>query len=114
MIQRLAIALLVFASAPLAAGAMTPDQIASAPRVYNGQHVEVTGRVTHVHPLHLRNGTTYVRFSVCATRCIHAVVSGAAALTEGETITVHGTYYGWKNLGTYTVRNGVEIDPGSL
>ncbi len=114
MIKRFAMVLLVLMSVPLAAAAMTPDQIASSPRAYNGQHVEVTGRVTHLRALHLRNGTTYVRFSLCATRCIHAVVSGATALTEGETITVHGTYYGWKNFGTYMVHNGVAVDAGSL
>ena len=114
MVKRFAIVLLVLASSPLAARAMTPDQIISASRSYEGRPVEVTGRVTHLRARRVPNGTTYVRFLLCATRCIEAVASGVSRLTEGETITVHGTYYGWRNFSTYTVHNGIVVDPGSL
>ncbi|HTU69099.1 MAG TPA: hypothetical protein VMF11_02170 [Candidatus Baltobacteraceae bacterium] len=114
MIKRFAIALFVLTSVPLAARAITPDQIASASRMYNGQHVDVTGRVMHVRARRLPSGAAYERFSLCATRCIQAVVSGVPALTEGQTITLHGTFYTWKNLGGYLLIRGVEVDAGSL
>lgn len=114
MIQRFAIVLLVLACTPLAAAAMTPDQIASAPRSFNGQRVEVTGRVTHLRVERLRNGSTYSSFSLCATRCVQAVVSGAPAVADGQTVTVRGTYYGWKTFGSHTVRRAIEVDTGSL
>jgi len=107
--------LLVLASCPLAARATTtPDQIASAPRSYNGQHVEVSGRVTRLRVQRLPNGTTYVRFFLCATRCVRAMFFGASAITEGQTITVHGTYYGLKDKSGYPVYHAIEVDAGSL
>ncbi|HTV92223.1 MAG TPA: hypothetical protein VMG98_05865 [Verrucomicrobiae bacterium] len=114
MMQKFGIALLVLTSLPLAAGAMTPDQIASAPHAYNRQHIDVTGRVEHVRVERLPNGTQYESFSICATRCVQAVVVGAPAVTQGQTITVRGTYYGWKTFGTYTVRHAIQVDAGSL
>ena len=114
MMQRFAIALLMLASVPLAAAATTPDQIASAPHTYNAQRVEVTGRVTHLRVERLRNGTAYSSFSLCATRCVRAVVAGAPAIAEGQTLTIHGTYYGWKTFGAYTVRRAIAVDAGSL
>jgi hypothetical protein len=114
MNKRFAIALLMLASVPLVAAAMTPDQIASTPHTYNGQRVEVTGRVMHLRVERLRNGTAYSSFSLCAARCVRAVVSGAPAIADGQTLTVRGTYYGLKTFGAYTLRRAIAVDAGSL
>jgi len=114
MIRKFAAVLLVLTSAPLAAYAMTPDQIATAPHSYNRQHVDVRGRVTHLRVQRLANGASYESFSLCASRCVQAVVVGAPTIVEGRTITVQGIYYGWKSFGAYTLRHAIEVDPGSL
>src|SRR5580700_1515359 len=113
MAKRFAILLLALVLCPLAARATTPDQIASAPRSFNGQRVEVTGRVAQLRTQRLPNGTSYLRFSLCAARCVHAIFLGASAITDGQTITVRGTYYGWKDLGSYTIRRAIDVDPGT-
>ncbi|MGD0968547.1 MAG: hypothetical protein ABR949_09700 [Candidatus Aquilonibacter sp.] len=114
MAKRFVILLFALVLCPLAARAMTPDQIASAPRSFNAQHVEVTGRVAKLRTQRLPNGTSYLRFSLCAARCVQAIFFGASAITDGQTITVHGTYYGWKDLGSYTIRHAIDVDLGSL
>jgi hypothetical protein len=90
MAKRFVILLFALVLCPLAARAMTPDQIASAPRSFNAQHVEVTGRVAKLRTQRLPNGTSYLRFSLCAARCVQAIFFGASAITDGQTITVHG------------------------
>lgn len=109
-----AIVLAVLVSVPLVARAVTPDQIDATPRLYNGQHVQVTGRVTDIQVERLSNGKAYTLFSLCATGCVGAFVVGAPALVAGQMITVHGTYYGLRNRGAYTIRHAVEVDAGSL
>src|SRR5580658_10962029 len=47
---------------PLATRAATTTQILASPRNYDGQHVEVTGRIWHPRIVTEANGATYVRF----------------------------------------------------
>jgi hypothetical protein len=105
---------LVLAILPLRASAATTDAIFAAPRAYDGQHVEVTGRVEHLHALRLSNGQPYLQFSICSAHCLFVFAPGSAPIIGGQTITIRGTYYNRKNVGGYVVRRGIAVDPAAL
>ena len=98
---------------PLATRAATTTQILASPRNYDGQHVEVTGRIWHPRIVTEANGATYVRFILCYGRCVRVFASGRPSLISGATITLRGTYFLRTNIGGRNVVNVIEADPGS-
>jgi hypothetical protein len=99
---------------PLATRAATTTQILASPRNYDGQHVEVTGRIWHPRIVTEANGATFVRFMLCYGRCVRVFASGRPSLISGATITLRGTYFLRTNIGGRNVVNVIEADPGSL
>ena len=108
------IALGVFLISPIVALATTIDQILATPNAYDGQHVDVRGKVADLRAKVSHKGNAYVTFSLCSDRCIHVFAFGAPSIKDGQTITVRGTFAAVKQTGGYTFRNEIDADDGSL
>jgi hypothetical protein len=59
-------------------------------------------------------GNPYVTFSLCSNQCIHVFAFGTASISDGPTITVHGTNEGVKRVSGYTFYNEIDADDGTL
>lgn len=117
MFKRFAIPAATFvllAALPAAGSAATIAQILSSPSTYDGQHVDVRGSVEHLAQKVSHKGNPYVTFSLCSSQCIHVFGFGSPNLSDGQTITVHGTFAAVKHVSSYTFYNEVDADDGSL
>ena len=117
MFRRFAIpaALFVFSAVLPATGfAATIGQILGSPSSYDGSHVDVRGTVEHLEQKLSHKGNPYVTFSLCSGQCIHVFGFGTPGISDGQTITVHGTYKAVKHVSGYTFYNEVDADDGSL
>jgi hypothetical protein len=117
MFKRFALATTAFgllAVLPAASSAATIAQILVSPSGYDGQHVDVRGTVEHLEQKVSHRGNPYVTFSLCSTQCIHVFGFGTPSLSDGQTITVHGTYERVKHTSGYTFYNEIDADDGSL
>jgi hypothetical protein len=101
---------------PLNASAATAtiEQILAHPANFDQQHVEVSGAVSGIRTKVSHRGNAYVTFSLCSAGCIHVFAFGSPTLHDGQQLTVHGTYYAVKHQGSYTFRNEIDADDGSL
>ena len=110
--------ILIFAAVamlfPIVASATTIAQVLASPSSYDGQHVDVTGRVSGLRSKTSHRGNAYVTFSLCSDRCVHVFAFGTPNISDGQTITVHGTFAAVKHVGEYTFYNEVDADDGSL
>lgn len=117
MFKRFAVpaaAFVLFAALPAASCAATIAQILSGSSSYDGQHVEVRGTVEHLEQNVSHKGNPYVTFSLCSSQCIHVFAFGSPSLSDGQTITVHGTFAAVKHVSSYTFYNEIDADEGSL
>ena len=96
------------------AGGMTVTQILGSPSTYDGQHVDVAGKISHLEQKTSHKGNPYVTFSLCSGQCIHVFAFGSPNLSDGQTITVHGIFAAVKHTGGYTFYNEIDADDGSL
>ena len=117
--KRLSIAVAMAAAFPLAASAATlsslsAGQILVSPQRYDGQHVEVTGSVEYLQQHVTRRGTAYATFWLCSKGCVNVFVAGTVNVTEGETITVQGTFSIASHGGEFSASNVIEADAGSF
>ena len=101
------------ALAPIAALATTIDDVLGHPSTYDGQHVDVSGQISHLKQKTSHKGNPYVTFSLCSDQCVHVFAFGSPSITDGQTITVHGTFAAVKRVGSYTFRNEIDADDGS-
>jgi hypothetical protein len=99
---------------PPAGSAATVAQIAGSPSSYDGQHVDLRGAVEHLEQKVSHKGNRYVTFSLCSSQCVHVFGFGSPHLSDGQTITVHGTFAGVKRVSSYTFYNEIDADDGSL
>lgn len=105
MFKRFAIpaaAFVLLAALPAAGSAATIAQILGTPSSYDGQHVDVRGTVEHLEQKVSHKGNSYVTFSLCSSQCIHVFGFGSPSLSDGQTITVHGTFAAVKHVSSYT------------
>jgi CMP-2-keto-3-deoxyoctulosonic acid synthetase len=103
--------------AALSAGsfaATTIDAILASPSTCDGQHAAVAGTVRHVEEKTSRKGNDYDVFSICADSCIRVFTFGRPKITEGQKLTVTGTFSAVKHVGSYTFRNEIAADGDSL
>jgi hypothetical protein len=104
--------------ATLVAAAMaataTISQILASPSTYDGSHVDVTGKVSHLEQKVSHKGNPYVTFSLCSSKCIHVFGFGSSSIGDGDTITVRGTFAAVKHVSGYTFYNEIDADDGSL
>ncbi|MGA8574239.1 MAG: hypothetical protein WB609_00940 [Candidatus Cybelea sp.] len=117
MFKRFAIPCVVsalLAALPVASSAATIIQILGSPSTYDAQHVDVRGTVEHLEQKVSHKGNPYVTFSLCSSQCIHVFGFGSPRLSDGQTITVHGTYEAVKHVSGYTFYNEIDADDGSL
>jgi hypothetical protein len=112
------LALSVAAISLLAPAAATAgDSIAAilrSPTSYDGKHVDVTGTIRGLREKTSHKGNAYDTFSICSDGCLHVFTFGRPRITDGQTITVHGTFAAVKHVGAYTFRNEIDADEGSL
>jgi len=97
-----------------AVAAITIDGILASPATYDGQHVTVAGTLHDLQEKTSQRGNAYDVFSLCADRCVHVFTFGRPKLVEEQKLTVSGTFSAVKHVGSYTFRNEIEADDGSL
>jgi hypothetical protein len=117
MFKRLATPAALFALValvPAMTSAATITQILASPSTYDGSRVDVRGTVEHLEQKVSHRGNPYVIFSICSSQCIHVFAFGAPSITNGQTITVHGTYETVKHVSGYTFYNEIDANDGSL
>jgi hypothetical protein len=116
MIRRIAIPASVFAllaALPATGSAATIGQILDTPTNYDGHHVDVKGTVRDLQRKVSHHGNPYFTYSLCSAQCVPVIAFGDPAMSNGQTITVHGTYQSVKHVGDeYTFRNGIVTDGG--
>lgn len=117
MFRRFALvaALVVISAAlPAAASTATVPQLLANPSSYDGSHVDVTGKIQKLEQKTSHKGNPYVTFSLCSTQCVHVFGFGTPSISDGQTITVHGTYAAVKHVSGYTFYNEIDADDDSL
>jgi hypothetical protein len=117
MATRFAIPAVIFvllAALPAAGSAAMIPQILGSPSSYDGSHVDVKGTVEHLEQKVSHKGNPYVTFSLCSSQCIHVFAFGSPSMSDGQVITVHGTYEAVRHVSGYTFYNEVDVDDGSL
>ena len=117
MVRRFAIPAAMFAfiaALSAAASAATIAQILGNPLSYDNQHVDVRGTVEHLQQKVSHRGNPYVTFSLCSSKCIHIFGFGSPDISDGQSMTVHGTYEAVKHVSGYTFYNEIDADDGSL
>lgn len=70
---------------------VAPSDLLNKPSFYDGQHVAVTGRVQNIQEKTMAN-SVYDNFELCDQRCVRIVALGRPAISEGQRVTVHGTF----------------------
>jgi hypothetical protein len=92
----------------------TVEQILDSPAAYDGKHVDVSGIVQRLEQKVSRKGNPYVTFSLCSGQCIHVFGFASPSLSDGQRVTVRGTFEAVKHVSGYTFYNEVDADDGSL
>ena len=95
-------------------GATTITQVLSRPSAYDGKHIHVRGTVEHLEQKVSHKGNPYVTFALCSGQCIHVFGFGSPSISDGQAITVQGTYESVKRVSGYTFYNEIDADDGSL
>jgi exonuclease VII large subunit len=97
-------------------GVISISSLLSNPSTYDGSHVVVTGSVTNVKPKTSHAGNAYETFDLCdsSANCVEVFTFGQPALSEGDKITIRGTFTAVKHVGQYTFYNEIQADDGSL
>ncbi|HEY6326594.1 MAG TPA: hypothetical protein VIW73_08820 [Candidatus Cybelea sp.] len=104
----------LLAALPTTSSAATIAQVLGSPSTYDGLHVDVRGTVAHLEQKTSHKGNPYVTFSLCSGQCVHVFGFGSPSLSDGQTITVHGTFAAVKRVGGYTFYNEIDAADGSL
>ena len=116
MFKRFAIPTAVFAVLvvlPAASSAATVAQVLGNPSTYEhprrcyGHDQTSREKISH-------KGNAYVTFVLCSSQCIHVFAFGSPNISDGQKITVHGTFAAVKHVGGYTFYNEIDADDGSL
>jgi hypothetical protein len=107
-----AAAFALFTALPAAASTATIDRILGSPTSYDGRHVEVKGTVEHLERKMSHQGDPYVTFSLCSSQCINVFEFGNPGTSNGQTITVRGTYDKVNHISGYTIYNGIKAGGG--
>lgn len=102
------------AALPAMAGAATVGQILASPSSYDGQHVNVSGTVEQLERKVSHRGNPYVTFSLCSGPCVHVFAFGTPSISDGQTITVRGTFAAVKHVSGYTFFSEIDADDHSL
>ena len=59
-------------------------------------------------------GNDYTTFDLCDPTCIHAYSHGHPKIANGQTLTVNGTFFAVKKVGSLEFKNEINADDGSL
>lgn len=95
------------------AAAFAADDISAIlknPSAYDGRVVEVRGTVSQLRERTSHRGNDYDTFKLCSASCVSVFTFGRPAISDGKTVTVHGTFSAVKHTGGYTFYNEIEAD----
>ena len=116
MLTQLTIALILVATSP-APAAVAPTAIADIlanPANFDNKHLTVTGTIAKLAEKTSKRGNDYTTFDLCDTDCIHVYSYGHPKLAEGQKLTVNGTFFADKHVGSYDYKNELDADENSL
>jgi hypothetical protein len=116
MLRRLGFIAIIFAftAVPALAVSTTVAQILAKPSYYDGTHVVVSGTIQKLDKKVSDKGNHYVTFWLCSTQCIEVYGLGSPNISDGQAITVFGTFSIVKHVGPYSFNNGIYADYDSL
>lgn len=93
---------------------VTPSALLESPSSYNGKRVAVPGVVERIRELYTRHHDAYDDFRLCDAQCVSVFIRGRPSITNGQNVTVHGTFQTAELFGEYTYKNVIEADDDSL
>lgn len=116
MLAQFTIALTLMAASPvpaITAPAAIADILAN-PASFDGKHLAVTGTIANLAPKTSKRGNDYTTFDLCDTKCIRVYSYGHPKLSNGQKLTVNGTFAADKHVGSLDFKNELDADEGSL
>lgn len=87
---------------------VTPSDLQATPTFYDGKHIAVTGKVQNIQERTAHSGSPYAFFELCDARCVRIMTWGHPAISEGQRLTVHGTFTTEKPPPGITFRSELE------
>jgi hypothetical protein len=103
----------LIAASPAPTATHIADILAN-PTSFDGQHLSVTGTVAQLTEKTSCRGNDYTTFDLCDPTCIHAYSHGHPKIANGQTLTVNGTFFAVKKVGSLEFKNEINADDGSL
>jgi len=86
------------------------NDIVSDPGRWDGRHVKIAGTISAVEERTAINGRAYDVFSLCDGSCMRVFMDGRPKLTDGQMLTVEGTFSAAKRIGEIQLQNDVQAD----
>lgn len=74
------------------AAAMAPSALLATPSSYDGKAVTVSGKVSHYQTTNTMRGKV-AAFQLCDSKCVLVIDTKNTAHSDGDSVTVSGTYY---------------------
>lgn len=81
---------------------------------YDGKRVAIAGTVAGKRESVSHEGNAYDTFWLCDGRCIRVFIFGEPEISDGQRLTVRGTFNTVKRVGRYRFTNEITADEGSL
>ena len=99
-------------TAPIVAAAadLSPSTILSNAQSYDGQSVAVQGTITDFSTRQTRRGTV-ATYKICDQKCVDVLDPNASTQTNGNSVTINGTFHASINEGRQTYSNVIVIRP---
>ena len=101
------------AASPAPATTAIADILAK-PASFDNQHLSVSGTIEKLAEKTSRRGNDYTTFDLCDGTCVHVYSHGHPKIADGQAVTVHGTFFADKHMGTLEFKNELDADDGSL
>lgn len=107
--------LISLASASVAAAEVTVSQLLANALAFDGRHVTVSGTIRSIKLVNFRSGQKYETFQLCeqSGHCVRVFAVGHPHITEGERITVNGTFQTDTSFGPFVLHDEILEDTGS-
>ncbi len=86
----------------------TPSALLARPSFYDGKHIAVTGKVQRIDERTSQNGNPYAFFELCDAKCVRIMTWGHPTISDGQQLTVHGTFTKVKGPPGITFRSEIE------
>jgi hypothetical protein len=90
------------------------NDILANPASFDNKHIAVAGTVAQLAEKTSKRGNDYTTFDLCDTSCIHVYSYGHPKLANGQKLTVNGTFFADKHIGSLDFKNELDADENSL